>query len=328
MKGLSVKSIAIAGALLLTVPQAFPAGVSATFVQLNRAAAAKSAQEWSADLDKMSAAGLTTLIVQWSAEGDISYFQTDLPFKEQYDALEKLFEAAAGRGFSIVLGLQNDPGYWKQITARDRVLRDYFLTRVDRNEKLQRAILARFNDAPEFTGYYIPDEIDDLTWRTPGRRALLKQYLALMAERLRHNDPRRPVAVSAFFRGRTAPDIFAGMLRDICDAEFPLDALLIQDGVGVGDPPVNYVPLYFKVLKERWSDKAPRLWGVIEAFEQTSKTGEPFSARPAPARRLEEQVRAAEPYFEQLVLFTFPDYADPARGEAAAALFEALKKKN
>ena len=39
------------------------------------------------------------------------------------------------------------PHYWSEITARDSVLRDYFLVRVAQNEKIQKALLSKFKDA-------------------------------------------------------------------------------------------------------------------------------------------------------------------------------------
>jgi len=228
---------------------------------------------------------------------------------------------------AVHLGLMSDPGYWGAITGRDRVLRDYFLLRVARNERLQLQLLERFGNRSEWAGYYIPDEIDDLTWRSPGRADHMRNYLALMAQRLRTNDVARTIAVSAFFRGRTAPDIFARTLLGLTtNLAARVDALLIQDGAGVGDPPANYMPLYFKALSESWPAGAPRLWGIVELFAQTSRGKETFAAVPAQPARVSGQIAAVAPYVERLVAFTVKDYADPSRGPAAAALFQALSE--
>ncbi len=316
----------VAAALFASCAWALAGGVTGTFVQLNRASANLSVEQWAAALDRMSSAGIRTIIVQWSAEGSISYFRTDLPFTEQYPALEHLFAAAKGKDFQIVLGLQNDPGYWKQIGARDRVLRDYFMTRVGQNIAVQKALLKKFGSDPDFTGYYIPDELDDLNWRAPDRRAIARQYLSTLASELRAADADRPTAISAFFRGRTAPDLFAANLAGLFDTPHHLDIVMVQDGVGVGDPPQEYVSIYFKELRQSWPKSAPALWGVIEAFEQTSKSDEPFAARPAPAGRLRDQIKTAEPFFDRLILFTFLDYADSSSGAGAQPLFEVLKE--
>jgi hypothetical protein len=245
---------------------------------------------------------------------------------ETYETLERLFEAVRDSGLTLHLGLMNDPGYWTAITARDRVLRDYFLLRVARNERLQKQLLERFGNRPEWAGYYIAEEIDDLTWRDPRRAVFVRDYLSLMTARLKSNDPARPVAVSAFFRGRTAPDIFARTLLDLTtNGAHRVDAVLVQDGAGADDPPLAYIPLYFQALREAWTADAPKLWGVIELFTQTSPEGQPFAAVAATPERVVKQIAAAAPHVERLVVFTLKDYADPSRGPGAAQLQQALR---
>ena len=319
-----------AGLAAATATAGVPPQLTASFVQLTRAVATNSVAEWQADFQRLKEAGIDTVIVQWAAELPVAYFRADtndLPAcNETYPTLETFFEAVKGSGLAVHLGLTSDPAYWKAITARDRLLRDYFLLRVARNEKLQKQLLERFGDRPEWVGYYIPDEIDDVTWRTSARGAYLRDYLALLTQRLRTNDAARTVAVSAFFRGRTAPDIFArAMLNLTTNTASRVDALLVQDGAGVGDPPVPYMPAYFKALSELWPADAPRLWGVVELFAQTSKGAEPFAAAPADPARVAGQIAAVASYVERLVAFTFKDYADPARGPAAAALYRSLR---
>ncbi len=321
-----------AGLAAATATAGVPPRLTATFVQLTRAVATNSVAEWQADINRLKAAGIDTLIVQWTAEPPVVYFQGDTndlrQCHETYGALENLFEAVKGSGIAVHLGLVSDPGYWGAITGRDPVVRDYFLLRVARNEALQQQLLDRFGNRAEWVGYYIPDEIDDLTWRTPGRAVLMRDYLALMTQRLRANDTVRTVAVSAFFRGRTAPDIFARTLLNLTTntAASRVDALLIQDGAGVGDPPATYMPLYFQTVSGLWPAEAPRLWGVVELFAQTSHAAEPFIAAPAEPVRVSGQIASVAPYVERLVAFTFKDYADPARGPAAAALYRALSE--
>ena len=324
-----ITSAILAAGLAATSVAATQPRLSGTFVQLTRAVATNSVAQWRADIEAAKAVGVTNLVVQWSAEPPVAYVGTstnDLPFcPESYATLERLFEAVKDSGVTVQLGLMNDSGYWRAITARDRVLRDYFLLRVARNERLQKLLLARFGSRPEWTGYYLSEEIDDLTWRNAARSAYMRDYLALMVRRLRANDPGRSVAVSAFFRGRTAPDIFARTLLALTtNATDRLDAVLVQDGVGVGDPPVTYVPGYFRTLRDLWTDDAPRLLAVAELFEQTSREGEPFAARPADPARVAEQLKAVAPCVDGIVAFTLKDYADPAGGAAGAALYRAL----
>ena len=270
-----MKKLILAATTLLITTSAW--AVNGTFIQLNRAVAEKSVEDWQADLKQMKDVGIDTVIVQWSSEPPIMYFTyptNTMPYlSESHAVLETLFEANVAAGLDVYLGLQNNPLYWSQIKGRDRVLRDFFYLRTSRNERLQLGLLDTFGNQESWVGYYIPDEIDDFTWRHDSKRPMIKRYVGHMCERLRANDPERKIAMSAFFRGRTAPHILADNLLDIA-SNSGLDHLLIQDGVGVGDPPVNYVPFYFKVLKERWANvdvEQPDILDFVAGIEESNQ---------------------------------------------------------
>lgn len=310
--------------LLANSRPAYAEGVSGTFIQLNRSAADRTVEQWKFMLSRMKAIGFDALIIQWTAESPALYFKDDdLHFQEQYAVIERLLEAARGMRFSIFLGLQNDPAFWKEITARGKALRDYFLVRQAQNERLQAALLKAFGKRADWVGYYIPDEIDDLSWRDPERQKILKDYLRLTIQRLRDNDPGRSIAISAFFRARTAPAVVARILNALT-ANIGLDYLLLQDGAGNGDPPEDVLGLYYHAMLNIGKPPAPEIWIVIEAFRQTSGEGKPFTSQPAPADAFARQIQTASG-FKRRILFAFPEYVDPACGPAEKALYESLK---
>ena len=219
-------------ATFFLVASSIKAQVSGTFIQLDRSTAVKSLTDWKTDLGQMKAVGIDTIIVQWTAERDLVYFSTnhtELAFSEWYTAVEKIFLAADNKGFHIYLGLQHDPNYWVEITAREVVLRDYFLVRVGQNARIQKALLQHFSKREDWKGYYIPDEVDDLTWRDTRKRHYMKSYLRHMTRHLHTNDPNRKVLVSTFFRGRTEPHLYASLLQDLM-VDSGLDSVLVQDG--------------------------------------------------------------------------------------------------
>ncbi len=300
--------------------------VGSTFVQLNRGVADRSVEDWQADFAKMHAVGISAAIVQWTADEEIAYVKDGrLPQGEQYDTLPRIFAAATAQGITLRLGLYNETSYWGHIEANGKVLRDFFLIRVARNELLQRVLVERFGEEAGWVGYYLPDEIDDLNWRTPARRDTLTNYLTLMTARIQLHDAERPVAVSAFFKGRTAPQIFADNLFEIV-AETGIDAVLVQDGSGTHTSTGVHVADYFEALVSRWGESAPTLWAVVEAFDQTSAEGEPFAATSAPPARFAAQIKRASRYFgDRVVMFTFMEYVDPDRGAEHRALYQQLR---
>ncbi|MBN1676216.1 MAG: DUF4434 domain-containing protein [Kiritimatiellae bacterium] len=295
------------------------------FVQLNRAHARRPAADWQAAAARMRAMGVDTVVVQWCAEGDTAYLRTGIPYAEEYDTVASILDAAAAHDLVVYLGLHNDPNFWRHITARPAVVRDYFLVRVAQNERLQQELLRRFDKRGAWRGYYIPDEIDDLNWRDAQRRDLFRGYLTLMTRRLRTNDPRRRVGVSAFFRGRSEPAVFAANLARMLQGA-GLDHLLIQDGRGEDDPPKAYTGLYLQALAKAWDLPETELWGIVEVFERTSAPGEPFSAVPAAPERVTAQIREAGTLFRRLVFFSFMAYMDPAAGERQRVLYDALAR--
>lgn len=301
--------------------------VRGSFIQLNRETASRGTDYWNGVLAKMYKAGLSLAIIQWSSEDNIAYIKdSSLEQTEQYNTLDIILEAAQKVGMEIWLGLHNDQRFWMQIGARDKALREYFLVRVSQNEKIQKALLRKYGDNKTWKGYYIPDEIDDFTWREKSKMAAIREYLSLLISRIQANDSSgRLVAASAFFRPRTAPTVFAANLTDIV-ARTGLNIILIQDGRGTIYDTGSYVNEYFASLEKFANAKSmPETWCVVEIFEQTSAEGEPFSAKPASAEKVMEQISTAGKYFgNKIVVFSFIEYADPDKGTDHHKVYEVI----
>ncbi len=310
-------------AMMLIAGSAVAAGSLGTFVQLNRGIADKTVEQWRHDFEQMTNAGITRVVVQWAADDKVSYFTNSLPFAEQYPVIERLFAGMEGIPLSVYLGLRHDPNYWTEITGREVTLRDYFLVRLAHNLGLQKALMDAFSGQKAWKGYYLPDEIDDKSWRGDGRGKFMRDYLVSMAGALKKADPGRTVAVSAFFRGRTSPDVYARTLRGLV-AETGLDDVMIQDGCGESDPPFRYLPDYFKAIREHWKMEAPSVECVVEAFRRVATTNGAFAAEPVNADLLKAQLKLARENFDRVTVFSFLDYTDPDLGASGAAAYQAL----
>jgi hypothetical protein len=79
--------ISIAVLFLTTLSYAEIAG---SFIQLNRDKAARTVEDWRGDFRQIKSMGGDTLIVQWSAEEPVLYFEADglRGFTETYPVLE------------------------------------------------------------------------------------------------------------------------------------------------------------------------------------------------------------------------------------------------
>lgn len=302
--------------------------VGGTFLQPSRDWADDPVARWRERLSLAERAGLRKLIVQWSASGDVAFFEPAPPrYAESYPLLNRLFEAAEGTGIEIVLGLGNDPRYWEVIQSRADVLDVYFHVRNTRNMVLQEALLEAFGDRLEWTGYYLSEEIDDVNWREPERETVFRQYLLRSGRILRERDEARSLSISSFFRKRTAPAIYAANLRDLV-TETEIDRIWIQDGIGVELLSTPLIEPYYAELRRTFLRGEPRPGVVVELFEQTSAEGETFAAQTAPARRIERQLRDAAIVGGEIVVFSLFDYAYPSGEGTADAAFDVIRRWN
>lgn len=297
-------------------------GVNGVFIQLDRNYATKTTDDWKTIFQNLKSSNIDTIIIQWSAENDIIYFDASLDYKEKYNVLEKIFAVAGDMDFNIYLGLHNETTYWTQIIAPLDVLDNFFYLRVEVNERLVKDLIRKFGLLKALTGYYIPDEIDDLNWRLPERIEMFNKYLKLMVERIRVYDNKRPIAISAFVRSRTSPRIFAENINNILRGT-GVNILCVQDGAGENNPPEYYRPFYFEYIK-LFNEDLVTLWGVIEVFTRTSKGEEVFAAQTAPSDRIKRQIVLAKDYFQKLVLFSL-QYLDLAATENSANFIKSSK---
>ncbi len=305
-----------------------PAPVTGTIFQPSRDWTGKSVEDWEETLSLARAAGIETLIVQWTDEGTVAYFQpAPENYEESHPLVNRILEAAGQVGLEVVLGLGNDPEYWRMIETRADVLDVYFRVRNTRNLRLQEALLENFGNNPNWTGYYLSEEIDDLNWREPDRERAFRQYLLRSGRLIRENDSRRDIAISSFFRKRTAPAIYAGNLRDLV-GDTAIDSVWVQDGIGVELLSTPLIEPYYRELARAFAPPEPVAGVVVEIFEQTSAEGEPFAAQPALPARVGRQLQDASLVGGPLVLFSLLDYADPRKGGAQKEMYDLIVEWN
>ena len=252
-------------------------GVRGIFLQPNAGYLKKDHTDWLRIFTRLKDRNIDTLYVQWSAEKGQVYADIPLENHESKALLEKIFPVARECGLNIVLGLYQETTYWQQIPAPNDVLENFFYLRVAANERLLEQLYKKFGHEPALAGYYLPDEIDDLNWRTPDRIGYYNQYLKLMVDRIRVYDSQRPVAISAFFRSRTAPRLFSENLKMMLK-DSGVNLLLLQDGAGEGNPGEAYRPWYFEALQEQDYGKTA-LGAVIELSFPDQSRGRTLQSR-------------------------------------------------
>lgn len=305
-----------------------PAKIAGTFIQFNRENAALSADEWREKLALIQAAGINQVIIQWSAENGLAYFEpAPENFTETYPSLNYIFRAAEDKGMQVITGLTYDPHYWDRVPARNDILDVYFRVRNTQNLRLQEALLDVFDGHSSWTGYYISEEIDDINWRQPGRSDLMRQFLLRSGRIVRERDDIRDLYISAFFRKRTAPATFAHNMWNLT-YDTGINSLWVQDGIGVEFLGTPLIKPYYTSLQETFANSPPDVTIVVELFEQVSTDDEAFAAEPALPGRVRNQLMNASLLQRDLLVFSILDYADPRGGSRQEELYKLIQEWN
>jgi len=296
-------------ALLLAAFRASGLRLGGTFLQLNSGHREWLPERWSELFGYFRRLGLQRLIVQWTADEDVSFV----------DLLPRLFDEAAKSPMRVTLGLRNERAFWNRNAAN----RSYtFAGLYERSLPLIES-LTPFALRPEFDGWYIPQEFDDVNWSRKEARRAGGDYLRSLVRQLRKARPGSRVSVSSFANGGMAPKDFARLWHDVL-RHARIDELLFQDGVGAKKLQIEKASEYLGALHMRLGAK---VGAIVEVFEQVRD--DPFEAVPASSERIRRQLAVVSEHgLGEPVIFSVPEYATPLGGQAAAQLFEELQATN
>lgn len=290
------------------------AGADGTFLQPTTDQLEWDGSRWERLLDRLQAAGIGTVVMQWTEHGVVS-FAGDRDGRPPLAA--ELLERADDRGMEVWLGLHEDGDWWSRVEASRDSLAPYLRERRRRSLSLARRLLPMAADHDSFRGWYLPEEVDDRNWRREDRARLLRRHLDALADSLHAVTPDRPVAVSGFTTGDPTPEevrrFWSGLLE-----QADVDAVFFQDGVGTGALTLERLPPYLEAVRGAADARDRELRVVVELFDSRGEGG----ARPADLERVVEQMRLARGASTGPVLaFSLPDYMVPEAGDDAERLY-------
>lgn len=231
------------------------------FYQPLNADADLSQAQWRQVWQASAKAGVSTVIVQWTAYGDSVFGQAD-------GWLANSLREAQAQGLKLVLGLYMDPAYYQRIESLDSAgLATYWQAQLGKSLAQQQTL--RRDWKLKVTGWYVPMELDDLHFMATDRRATLQRQLSDMARQLD-----APLHISAFSAGKLAPQVNAAWLGEMAASGIHV---WWQDGVGTARLPA--------IVRSGYANALPCQVGIVrEAFRQVSTEGQPFRAEPAPSQ--------------------------------------------
>lgn len=313
-----------------TTPSAFaadeqaPLRIQGTFIQLLSSHGEWHKDRWEALFTQFKELGLSRLVVQWSLYEDLAFFQTSDYRSVSHPPLENILALADAAGIDVFVGLYHDPNYWKNIDQGTDLVKPYLQHIRYHSTVLAKSLTPLLKQHASFRGWYISEEIDDISWQMQEKRHVLFEHLHLLSEYLHKLTPNEQVAISGFSNAATDPETFEIFWSSLLQVA-PIDIVLFQDGIGVNKLGFRELPFYLRAMNNAVVANARDLMVVIEIFSQTEGIpldNNPFLAVPAPLERIEHQLQVSSEYSEKNIAFSIPEYMNRQGSPEAQLLYE------
>ena len=300
-----------------------PNRLAGVFIQLDLEKANWPRERWDSCFREMEQLGIRSVIIQWCRHGDVLYYGRagSGAAGTERGAVGVIFDVVRERGFELYLGLYDDPAYWTQIQGPDRALDGYLGVLRARSTEVASDLLGLVGEYKGFRGFYISQEVDDVTWTKPTRMRSLTEFARALSADLRRLRPGCEVLMSSFFRGRTSPALL-GRLWSGLAAEGKLNAVLLQDGFGAAKTTAYELDRYAGAFRKALAPGGTQLWSVVEVFDASATEGGAFVGKGANLDRVEAQLSAAGPHADRLVAFSLEYLCPSSQTPGARALFE------
>ncbi|HBA88878.1 MAG TPA: hypothetical protein DCZ75_13120 [Geobacter sp.] len=297
--------------------------INGTFIQLVDEHNGWSRARWERLFDAFKAIGLNQIVVQWS-QLDSTAFYTVGPPGAAPPPIETILQLAQQGGMEVHLGLVAESRYWEMIKQAPTGQEQYLERLRLKSEAVARHVSPIASRYTAFKGWYIPEEIDDFTWRPPASKRLLYRHLKQLSASLKKTIPGTAVTLSCFCNARMDPAGYEEFWRDLL-RETSIDAILFQDAAGGGKLPPDLLPLYLKAARSAADANRKKLQVIVELFTMVSES--PFKAIPAPFQRLRLQLQTAAEFASGGInSFSVPDYMSPEGSAAARELYDSYLK--
>lgn len=298
--------------------------LAGTFIQLTAEHGTWQRIQWYELFLEFERLGLRHIVIQWTAYDDLAFFPSSSFRNVPNPPLEMLLQLADEFGFRVRVGLSHDSQYWREINHSPSVVQVYLGRRILAMREILPELLAVVRKHRSFAGFYVAEEIDDVSWQAPERQAVLFSYLRALRNELRRNYSPHSIAISGFSNAATSPRALANFWDSLFRTT-GISVLLFQDGIGAGKLELPELRIYLEALRGMFDDSRRELWIVVELFqlEAGTNTATRFQAVPAHLQRIKRQLALAAEYTTTSIAFSVPDYMSPSRGTQQGGLFNA-----
>jgi hypothetical protein len=290
--------------------------VTGVFIQLTRDNATQNQVEWDRQLRAMAAIGMDTLIVQYVATDHRCYYRTESngANSSNVGSVRRLLDSAERSALRVFLGLHFDRSFWRGEFDPAK--------RLEQNRATLDELWKQYGRSPALAGWYIPEEVDDLTPSRNYVEGLLDYFRSITNQAHRVSD--LPVMISPYFGAAPNVNAYARWWDEVALPASGVDIVALQDGVGTHRTTIAEAREVFAALAPVMKRHRVAFWANNECFDQTHGSpidDQPWSARPAMSDEFIRQVRATSPYVEKAITFEFCRYLDPQQSTKTHALY-------
>jgi hypothetical protein len=303
--------------------------LSGTVVQFNPQHNLRTRGDWERLFRSLRALGMTQIVVQWTVDGTAAYYPSQRFRAGPMPPLDTLLDLAEATGMRMLVGLAHDPQYWSHIVGEPAQVAHHLGRLRERSLRVARELAPRLAHRRAFEGWYLSEEIDDLNWRDPARRAIVSDHLQALTSELRTLDARARIAISGFANAGTDRAVLQAFWDGLLAEAPELGVVMFQDGVGVGKLSLEELPDVLAAVQRAVEGRRRELRVIVEVFRQTAGApidDRPFAAEPAPIERVRRQIAIARSFSTGLLAFTVPDYMNPDDAPAKAQLYEEYRR--
>ncbi len=293
-----------------SMPNSGSALLDGVFIQLWNTAVCQCGQwtqaEWNTAFQEMKNVNMNKVIVQFGVYEDVAWYQpSSLAYvNSDNPTIERILNAANSQSMDVVLGLY----FHSDWNTSDKSLPSTYSNLLTKQEEVIDEIWSLFASNSAFAGWYIPQEINDLEWKTSGNQNLLFNWLKDVSDYAKGKDVSKTVSIAPFFGPYLPADVVETWYNTLLAVATNIDVIYPQDGVGTTrtDADVD-VPQYYQTIKNACDANGVTFGATIENFEQTNGwpiNNNPFSAISASIDRFKLQIWEADQYTTDIIAFS------------------------
>jgi hypothetical protein len=282
--------------------------------------------QWEAQFNYMKSVCIDKVVIQYGVYNTVTwYMPSALPGVTSYNTMNTIFNAADNTGMKVYTGVYYN-GEFDQTTSADPAFYNnlYF-----KNQTVVNEIYGLFGTRASFQGWYIPQEIHDLYWRSATDRNLLANWLQNVGNYAKSKDGTKKVMIAPFYGPWAPADYVQSWYDAVLTTATSIDIVMPQDGCGTYagwgmGPPLNKdidvdVPNYFNAIKNACTLHGVTFAADVETFS------DPSPRAPAPIARIKSQLWEAALHTTEIYQFAWL-YMQPGLSAGTQQLYDDYKR--